>query len=126
MGSHDGLLGFVQPAFEDRPAALSFIAELRAVCRPAGGMTAVPSREVTTSQVSAVTFGFYTEQEVTFVFLTACRQRRDVASSDACDLHNAECLSKLQRMLSREMHCLTMLVLVAYLLCRCVSSVYSV
>ena len=27
-------------------------------------MTAVPSREVTTSQVSAVTFGFYTEKEV--------------------------------------------------------------
>lgn len=35
-----------------------------AVCRLTGGMTAVPSREVTTTQVSAVTFGFYTEKEV--------------------------------------------------------------
>ncbi len=35
-------------------------------------MTAVPSREVTTCQVSAVTFGFYTEKEVLLFAQLAC------------------------------------------------------
>lgn len=35
-------------------------------------MTAIPSREVTTTQVSAVTFGFYTEQEVRCHVVTYC------------------------------------------------------
>lgn len=52
--------------------SIAFVVRSLAACRSlsldapgsAGAMTAVPSREVTTSQVSAVTFGFYTEKEV--------------------------------------------------------------
>lgn len=50
------------------------------VCRPTGGMTAVPSREVTTSQVSAVTFGFYTEKEVSLLRVQCCRAKSLTAS----------------------------------------------
>ncbi len=61
-------LGFCfETATEDRPAACCLLQHFVTVCRPTGGMTAVPSREVTTSQVSAVTFGFYTEREVSLL-----------------------------------------------------------
>ncbi len=53
-------------------------------------MTAVPSREVTTSQVSAVTFGFYTEKEVLLLLklrvrrLENCRAESPVELQAAC------------------------------------------
>jgi len=72
-------LGFwFKTATEDRPAVCCLLQHFVTVCRPTGGMTAVPSREVTTSQVSAVTFGFYTEKEV--LLLLKLRVRTAVPS----------------------------------------------
>ena len=80
-------LGFwLSTATEDRPAVCCLLQHFVTVCRPTGGMTAVPSREVTTSQVSAVTFGFYTEKEV--LLLLKLRVRTVVPSRQSnCKLH---------------------------------------
>lgn len=60
-------------------------------------MAAIPSREVTTTQVSAVSFGFYTKAEVrqhdSSIYL---RRRRMASSSSSITACRAVCLSRVR------------------------------